>query len=303
MKAALLSPMRILQIQIFISIFLFLVSACAKEDRSLPTCKISQPKKDLKIIHGRMLTTSVAVPVKDFDFSHLEIFIDEKSLVTLNIEPFVHDINTAFYACGIHQIRAIANDASGKSATDEITIHILPYTPPTPFTDFRDGNVYETIEIGDQVWMKENLRFSHKHAQYVNNDHNNTPDYGFLYMTRIGSGEGICPDDWRIPSHSDWDKLVSYLGGDEIAGGKLKDTGFVSWEMPNTGATNESGFSAMPAGSLSWDTIPQHFGQSARFFTSSYGTYKFINFDSGKMQTINYHPSSEFYSIRCVREY
>ena len=111
----------------------------------------------------------------------------------------------------------------------------------------KDGNVYQTVKIGDQYWMAENLNMSKF------NNGNNNPFWiqskaGKLYKSDalFSFAGGICPLGWHIPSKSDWDKLISFLGGDlNIIGGKLKKAGIIGWS--NKGA-NASGFNALPNG-------------------------------------------------------
>jgi uncharacterized protein (TIGR02145 family) len=126
-----------------------------------------------------------------------------------------------------------------------------------------DGNTYVTVKIGEQWWMAENLRVTkdpsgaliESHAP--NNDEGLIPTYGRLYTwdvvmngaTQPGA-QGIAPDGWHIPSDAEWDTLFDFLGGDSVAGGRLKETGTAHWDPPNAGATNSSGFSGLPAGSL-----------------------------------------------------
>jgi uncharacterized protein (TIGR02145 family) len=148
-------------------------------------------------------------------------------------------------------------------------------------TDF-DGNVYNTVVIGNQCWMKENLRAIHfadgsplvdgtgiptidittKYWFNYDDDPAIAEVYGKLYAwaavmngeassNSVPSGvQGVCPDGWHVPSKAEWDILVSYLGGENIAGGKLKESGYGHWVYPNTGANNQSGFSALPGGGL-----------------------------------------------------
>lgn len=111
----------------------------------------------------------------------------------------------------------------------------------------KDGNLYQTVKIGDQYWMAENLNMSKF------NNGNNNPFWiqskaGKLYKSDalFSFAGGICPLGWHIPSKSDWDKLISFLGGDlKIIGGKLKKEGIFGWS--NKGA-NTSGFNALPNG-------------------------------------------------------
>ena len=147
-----------------------------------------------------------------------------------------------------------------------------------------DGNRYNTALIGEQIWMTDNLRVRHyrngeeilvsknrrdcewhvrgKSAVYIaEEDPTNYTKYGFLYTPNaILDPRGIAPEGWRVPSLADWEALVNYLGGKEIAGRKLKSrTGWKrETDQPSTykfkpcefGGTNESGFSALPSGRM-----------------------------------------------------
>ncbi len=151
----------------------------------------------------------------------------------------------------------------------------------TPLVDI-DGNTYQKVVIGSQIWMKENLRVS----RYSNGDpipivtDNNTwfnsyysrlgmrcwynndsltyeNPYGKLYnWFVIMDNRGICPFGWHVSTDAEWTILVNYLGGESVAGGKMKTTGNTYWNGGwstnyngiNIGATNESGFSAFPGG-------------------------------------------------------
>jgi uncharacterized protein (TIGR02145 family) len=129
-----------------------------------------------------------------------------------------------------------------------------------------EGKIYNTLLIGSQCWLKENLDVgTHIWVPQTNNqiiekfcyDANiaNCNIYGGLYewgemmqyVTTSGT-QGICPSGWHIPTDTEFSVLCTYLGGDTIAGGKLKEAGTVHWLPPNTGATNESGFTALPGG-------------------------------------------------------
>jgi uncharacterized protein (TIGR02145 family) len=131
------------------------------------------------------------------------------------------------------------------------------------------GNSYNTIAIGAQVWMAENLVTDRYNDStlidqltndalwqgasagawcYYGNDELNGPIYGKLYnMYAVNSGK-LCPVDWHVPSHDDWQTLINHLGGAQKAGGPMKRQGIELWQSPNTGANNISGFSALPGG-------------------------------------------------------
>ena len=130
-----------------------------------------------------------------------------------------------------------------------------------------DGNTYRTIQIGTQVWMAENLRTTRysdglsipliqdsKQWEFLYSEGYCTYEkayevYGFLYNYYAAVSENnICPAGWHLPDNSDWTALERYLGGEKIAGKKLKEVGPVHWGYFNTLSTNESGFTALPGG-------------------------------------------------------
>jgi len=143
-----------------------------------------------------------------------------------------------------------------------------------------DGNQYGVVKIGTQVWMAENLKSTkYNDGTVIPNvtvdatwaalttgaycDYDNTPSnattYGRLYnwyavdnnaATKVASngGKNVCPTSWHVPSDAEWTTLTDYLGGEAVAGDKLKETGLTHWIDPNTGATNETGFTALPGG-------------------------------------------------------
>ena len=134
-----------------------------------------------------------------------------------------------------------------------------------------DGNTYKTVKIGSQVWMAENL----KTTKYNNGDEiikvtsdewgcNNeslqgaycnyddlesyVAAYGRLYNWYAVNTGILAPEGWHVPTEDDWEQLSDYLGGESVAGGKLKESGIKHWSSPNSGATNETGFTALPGG-------------------------------------------------------
>lgn len=159
-----------------------------------------------------------------------------------------------------YYLRAYATNSAGTSYGEE-------YNFITPITDF-EGNVYKTVKIGTQVWMKENLKttkyrygiaipnvtnltqwasLSSGAYCWYDNDIANKNTYGALYNWYTVSTGSLCPIGWHVPTDAEWTTLISYLGGEAVAGGKLKETGVTHWASPNTGATDESGFTALPA--------------------------------------------------------
>ncbi len=151
---------------------------------------------------------------------------------------------------------------------NEFPISQSQQTTGSTVTDI-DGNVYNTVTIGTQNWMKENLNTSHYRngdpipqvtdsAQwlnlktgawcYYNNDPANKAIYGKLYnWYAVNDPRGLAPEGWHIPNDTEWSVIVNYLGGSTIAGGTMKSTSKL-WNSPNIGATNSSGFTGLPGG-------------------------------------------------------
>ena len=109
-----------------------------------------------------------------------------------------------------------------------------------------DGNTYNTVAIGTQCWMAENLNYATDNSWWYENNGEYGDIYGRLYTWTAALT--ACPDGWHLPTDDEWTTLTDYLGGENVAGGKLKETGTTHWLSPNTGATNSSGFTALPAG-------------------------------------------------------
>ena len=169
-----------------------------------------------------------------------------------------------------------------------------------------EGNEYRTVKIGMQVWMAENLRVAHKpdgapvKSYAPNDDPNNVKAYGYLYDWETACR--VCPPDWHLPSEAEWATLESYLGNS--AAGKLKDIGY--WKSPNTGATNETGLSARPAGYYNDQGFENNFGLRCIFWCSTRRDTHFIwtrvlSYDHADLRRAHQHPQYGF-SIRCVKD-
>lgn len=122
-----------------------------------------------------------------------------------------------------------------------------PITETTgTFIDERDGKEYGWVKIGEQVWMSENFTYTDVSLEYILNDDSLTDIYGHRY-SRL-EAEKYRPTGWHLPSRKEMEELIEYLGGIEVAGGKMKEEGTIHWNSPNSMATNESGFTALPGG-------------------------------------------------------
>ena len=206
-----------------------------------------------------------------------------------------------------------------------------------------NGNVYQTIQIGEQLWMAENLKVTHynngdsistgysnsewadldetetgAYAIY-NDDPSNAETYGNIYnWYSVDDGRGTCPEDWHIPTDEEIKELEVYLGMSESEanswgwrgtneGGKRKEAGTEHWASPNTGATNESGFTAFPGGSRFYnDGIYQNMGGLGYFWFSSeddsnYAWSRLLSYNFSGIHRGSYNKRSGF-SVRCMRD-
>ncbi len=157
-------------------------------------------------------------------------------------------------------------DAVDKAYVNALISRIEALEAISGLTD-TDGNVYITVKIGSQIWMAENLKttkyndgidiplvtdnttwgsLSAPAYCWPNNNEGFRATYGAIYNAYTVQTGKLCPSGWHVPTDPDWTKLTDYLGGEGVAGGKLKEVGNVHWRNPNTGATNETGFTAIP---------------------------------------------------------
>jgi uncharacterized protein (TIGR02145 family) len=206
-------------------------------------------------------------------------------------------------------------------------------------TDY-DGNVYNTVKIGNQWWMAENLKTTHyangvdiqvissssswsgldtddKAMCYYNNSSSNAETYGALYtwaaaMNGIQSSNsnpsgirGVCPYGWHMPSNAEWNELEDYLGGEFLAGGKMKEIGTSHWNSPNSNATNESGFTGIPGGHRYYYGDYGFMGSRAYFWSSALSNgfpyYYELRYNDGQL---HYDAATATYgrSVRCVKD-
>ncbi len=167
-----------------------------------------------------------------------------------------------------YHFRVKAVNSLGTAYGNEVIFITGSSSSATTITDI-DGNIYNIISIGTQIWMKENLKVTKYNDGtaipnvtdawaglttpaycWQNNDEGtNKAVYGALYNWYTVNTGKLCPSGWHVPSDAEWTGLTTFLGGESIAGAKLKETGTTHWTNPNTGATNETGFTALAGGS------------------------------------------------------
>jgi uncharacterized protein (TIGR02145 family) len=190
-----------------------------------------------------------------------------------------------------------------------------------------DGNTYKTVTIGTQTWMAENLKVTKYNdgiaiPNVTDNtawrelttgalcDYGNTPSnsetYGKLYNWHAVNTGKLCPTGWHVPSDAEWTELTDYLGGTSVAGDKLKETGTTHWNNLNTGATNETGFTALPGGNRLYNGTFLGIGGNGYWWSAteddaSGAWYRDMTYDYSDVYR-NYLLKELGLSVRCLRD-
>lgn len=179
------------------------------------------------------------------------------------------------------------------------------------FIDERNDRKYKTIEIGNQIWMAENLAFSIDSGIGCWGKDTLPKDstYGYLYTWE--TAKNAVPDGWRLPTKEDWEELIEYLGGSDVAGGRMKENSTEYWEYPNTEGTNSSGFTARPAG---YKSLPNSADKELFLGEGRWGYWWSSTLDSSSfIWAVRLHHSeasaivNDFsprmaFSVRCVKD-
>ncbi|MFZ4401702.1 MAG: fibrobacter succinogenes major paralogous domain-containing protein [Bacteroidales bacterium] len=193
-----------------------------------------------------------------------------------------------------------------------------------------DGNIYDIVSIGNQTWMKQNLKVTH----YCNGDnipniienetwynlstgayccYNNDESYSIIYgklynFYTVTDSRNLCPNGWHVPNNAEWNTLTTYLGGDNIAGGKLKEIGFTHWIRPNTSATNKTGFTALPAGNRYNGAIFYNMGEGGYWWSTTVNDEEesawnfMLSNDYGGIYSGGEFNKKYGFSVRCMKD-
>lgn len=209
-------------------------------------------------------------------------------------------------------------ESNPQPDTDETDYNIVNNTDP-------DGNEYSSVAIGSQIWMTENLKTT-KYSDgtdiesyipsnggaeagtigsytWYNNDIANKDIYGALYNWYAVSSKKLCPGGWHVPSVMEWELLGEYLGGNKVAGAKIKETGTTTWLRNTTNTTNEYGFNGRPGGGVGADFV--NLGAMCYWWTSTErdtatAYYKQLQYSyDWLMQDMSWKSSGR--SVRCLK--
>ncbi len=192
---------------------------------------------------------------------------------------------------------------------------------------FPDGQKYKIIKMGNQWWMAENLKTSkYNNGTFISlvtgtkewsklktpgycwyeNDSVTNKIYGALYNWYAVRTSKLCPQGWHVPTDAEWTVLSDYLGGANIAGGKLKEAGTIHWSYPNSKSTDEEGFTALPGGNRNFDGTYCNLGYYGYWWTSTENSTtnainRYLFYDNSTI--IGFSHLKEYgFSVRCVKD-
>ncbi len=233
---------------------------------------------------------------KQYNLSEIDslLVIDKKNNYVLRIH--YDDSLIAYYPTEII--------GSIKFENDSLNVYIFSYPKPYKISCIDSLifyiDLWQPLTIGSQVWMLKNLNVDHyRNGEsipevqdttswsnlttgawcFYNNDSAMEDIYGKLYnWGAVKDPRGLAPSGWQVPSDAEWATLTTYLGGESIAGEKLKETGTSHWIRDNTGATNSSGFSALPGALRNY-----------------IGAYNYIEFNGYWWSSTEYNTSKAWY--------
>jgi uncharacterized protein (TIGR02145 family) len=250
----------------------------------------------------------------------------------------------SYLTAGVFAVTLTASNASGSGVETKSNYITVNAGDGGSFTDSRDARKYNWIEIGGRVWMAENLNLGTRlnanqnqtnnsiYEKYCyDNDESKCTEYGGLYQwneamqysasnnSNPGQVRGVCPTGWHLPTHNEWKELEMDLGMSQTdadmetwrlnsdVGGKLKESGYNHWAFPNAGATNSTGFGALPGGKRSYDLMEFSLITTEAYFWSAtekstdLGIIRHLVSHEPGIGFESYYKTNGF-SVRCIKD-
>jgi uncharacterized protein (TIGR02145 family) len=250
-------------------LFFLVASGCKKEDKE-PRLPVMTTVAATNILlntaeSGGVMTSGAGLDILQkgvcWSTNQVPTILDFKTVDGSDAGSFSSKL-TGLTPDETYYVRAYANTPSGVGYGNIVSIKTLN----DKLAD-NDNNVYSLVQIGNHIWMAENLKTTRyndgaliphvitgwgtsnnpAYCWHSNDEASNKDVYGALYNWHVVNSGKLCPPGWRVPTDDDWNTLVTELGGQSVAGSKMKETGTTYWKL-NSDGNNSSGFSARPAG-------------------------------------------------------
>lgn len=294
-----------------------------------PKCTVKNLEPYNTVEQGEEIEVNLDVDDYDGYITSVRVFRNEIAAGSINEFPYNYTISFDYETTGLQKFKFIAIDNDGSRTSCMISFNIKEpkgSCPGTPIVKDIDGNIYHTVQIGDQCWMKENLRTTRyadgRRLKYVEDnddwdqlnrydgaycyfENNNNNEYGALYTFAaatelevlvnnddIGGVQGICPYGWEVPNYGSYMKMINYLieqarGSDFSIGFSLSEWNNRSYGI-DTPYSNTSGFSGKFGGS-------RHSDGGSYFNQGKYGSWWLASYDNSRKNAIDFHISIDGY--------
>jgi len=287
-----------------------------KEEKTSPSCTIGVLQNNMEILKGTQISFPVFAEDEDGYITSVILNIDGLGSDTSTTAPYQFSWATQNESAGSHSIQATASDNEGLVTIHEVMVNVIttsdPVLPcPEAISISYEGQTYNTIKIGDQCWLKENLNVTTNHSVYYNDDPANGDIYGQLYPWE--EAKTVCPPGWHLPTYENWCTLVQFVDASAEclqesengtdAGFKLKSAN--NW-LDDLNGSDQFGFSALPGGLKSSAGAYTKMGRSASFWSETEANDGFVYFWHMNDETTrimnNKVSKSENLSVRCIKE-
>jgi len=309
---------------------LLIFTACEEDDEptnSAPTCTITSPEDGAEFTQGETITIDVDAVDEDENLNEVRFYVNDVGIGSASSFPYNFDWDTGEEEPGSFTIKAEAIDEAQGKTSDEISITLKSSNTGSTVTDI-DGNVYSTVQIGDQLWMAENLKtttYSNgtpinlvendtdwenlttgAYCWYDNDQAQYAETYGALYNWYAVNTGNLCPDGWHVPTDEEWTALENYIASDGHSGTEGEALKAIYGWDDNGNGTDDYGFTGLPGGFRYGNGTFYPIDKDGYWWSSTeYDAFsawtRYLDYDSGCVTRHNYDKTYGL-SVRCLRD-